>query len=60
QYNISPVFLDIDLRNFHVKTDEIIKKITPRTKAILICHTYGLPLDVDALRSDLRGRSGPS
>lgn len=56
RYNIRPVFLDIDLKTFHIKTDEIFKKITPKTKAILICHTYGLPFDVDALRSDLRGR----
>ena len=54
QYNIRPVFLDIDLNTFHIKTEEIVRKITPETKAILICHTYGLPFDVDGLRTVLR------
>lgn len=53
QYNIRPVFLDIDLKTFHVQTEEILKKITPRTKAVLICHTYGLPLDIEKLRATL-------
>lgn len=57
RYNIKPVFLDIDLKTFHIKHEDIISKITSRTKAILVCHTYGLPFDVDALRSDLRGRT---
>lgn len=57
QYNIKPIFLDVDLKTFHIKTEEITKKITPRTKAIFVCHTYGLPFDVDVLRSNLRGRS---
>ena len=57
EYNIKPIFLDINLKTFHIGTDEIQKKITPNSRAILVCHTYGLPFDVDALRSDLRGRS---
>lgn len=42
QYHIKPIFLDIDLNTFHIKAEEIKKKITPQTKAIFICHTYGL------------------
>src|SRR3989344_8921617 len=53
QYNIKPIFLDIDLKTFHVKIEDILRKITPQTKAILVCHTYGLPFDVDGLRSNL-------
>ena len=51
KYNIKPIFLDIDLKTFHIKTEEIEKKITPNTKAILICHTYGLPFDIEKLRT---------
>lgn len=51
QYNIKPFFLDIDLRTFHLKVDEIKQKITPKTKAILVCHTYGLPFDIKKLKS---------
>ena len=50
KYNIRPVFLDIDLKTFHIKTEEIAAKITPKTKAILVCHTYGLPFDIEKLR----------
>jgi len=51
QYNIKPIFLDIDLKTFHIKTEEIEKKITPQTKAILVCHTYGLPFDIETIRT---------
>ena len=50
RYNIKPIFLDIDLKTFHVKPEEIEKKITPNTKAILICHTYGLPFDIEKVK----------
>jgi len=49
-YNIKPVFLDIDLGTFHIKTEEIREKITPQTRAILVCHTYGLPFDVGKVK----------
>lgn len=50
QYNIRPIFLDIDLSTFHIQTEEISKKITPRTKAIFVSHTYGLPVDIANIR----------
>lgn len=50
KYNIKPIFLDIDLKTFHIKLEEMEKKITPNTKAILICHTYGLPFDVSKIQ----------
>ena len=53
-YNIKPIFLDINLKTFQIETGEIVKKITPQTKAILVCHTYGLPFDMS--RFDLLRR----
>ena len=50
QYNIKPIFLDIDLETFHIRIDEIKKKITAKTRAILVCHTYGLPADIQEIR----------
>jgi len=49
-YNIKPIFLDIDLKTFNIKTEEIARKITPQTKAILVSHTYGLPIDIQKIR----------
>jgi dTDP-4-amino-4,6-dideoxygalactose transaminase len=43
KYKIEPVFLDIDLKTFNVKFEDIKNKISKKTKAILICHTFGLP-----------------
>jgi len=54
EYNIEPIFLDIDLKTFNVKIEEIPQKITPRTRAILICHTFGLPVAFEKLYFALR------
>ena len=46
EYNISPVFLDIEKETFQPNPEEIRKKLTFQTKAILVCHTYGLPANI--------------
>jgi len=55
-YNIKPIFLDIDLNTFHVRLEEIKRKITPNSRAILICHTYGLPMDIQSIREAVGNR----
>lgn len=42
-----PVLVDSDPDTWNMNTDEIEAKITDRTKAIMIVHLYGLPIDVD-------------
>lgn len=42
-----PVLVDSDLNDWNMKVDEIEAKITDKTKAILIVHLYGLPVQVD-------------
>lgn len=44
-----PVLVDSDLYTWNMKADEIEKKITSRTKAIMIVHIYGLPVEVDKI-----------
>lgn len=44
-----PVLIDSDLDTWNMKADEIETKITPRTKAIMVVHTYGLPVDMDKI-----------
>lgn len=54
RYNLVPIFLDVDLKTFNIKIEEIKNKITSKTKAILICHTFGLPVDIEKLYFELR------
>ena len=44
-----PVFVDCDRNTWNMKTEDIEAKITSRTKAIMIVHIYGLPVDVDKI-----------
>jgi len=48
-YNIKPIYLDTDLKTFLANVSEIEKKITPQTKSVLICHTYGLPFGMNKI-----------
>jgi len=45
----TPVFCDIDYATLNISADEIRKKITPRTKAVLPVHLYGLPCAMDEI-----------
>jgi perosamine synthetase len=41
-----PVLVDSDLSTWNMDVDQIESKISPRTKAILVVHIYGLPVDM--------------
>jgi dTDP-4-amino-4,6-dideoxygalactose transaminase len=43
------VFADIDPDTYQIDPVEIEKKITPKTKAILPVHLYGIPVDLDRI-----------
>lgn len=42
-----PVLIDSDICDWNMNVDEIENKITKKTKAIMIVHVYGLPVQVD-------------
>ncbi len=44
-----PVFVDIDPETFQMDPDNIEKKITPRTRAIIPVHILGLPCDMQRI-----------
>ncbi|MBI2463479.1 DegT/DnrJ/EryC1/StrS family aminotransferase [Candidatus Peregrinibacteria bacterium] len=46
---LTPVFADIDPETFNIDPDEIEKKITPKTSAILPTHVFGNPCDISAI-----------
>jgi perosamine synthetase len=43
----TPVLVDSDPRTWNMDTTQIAAKITPRTRAIMVVHIYGLPVDMD-------------
>jgi dTDP-4-amino-4,6-dideoxygalactose transaminase len=45
----TPVFVDIDPVTFNVDPQKVAAAITPRTKAIIPVHLYGLVADMDAI-----------
>jgi perosamine synthetase len=44
-----PVLLDCNLENWNINIDDIEKKITNKTKAIIITHIYSFPNDMDKI-----------
>jgi dTDP-4-amino-4,6-dideoxygalactose transaminase len=42
-----PVFVDIDPQTYNLDPDAAESAITPRTKAIMVVHQIGLPVDID-------------
>lgn len=49
QNNLIPVFVDVELGTYNIKTDELEKAISKKTKAIFIAHTLGNPADIDKI-----------
>lgn len=46
QYGCIPVFVDIDIPTYNVKTELIEEAITPKTKAIMLAHSLGNPFNL--------------
>lgn len=47
----TPVFADVDPRTYNIDPEDIRRKITDRTKAIIAVHLAGQPCDMDAIHS---------
>ncbi|MDP3734251.1 MAG: DegT/DnrJ/EryC1/StrS family aminotransferase [Nanoarchaeota archaeon] len=45
-----PVLVDSELDTWNIDAEKIEEKITPQTKAIMVVHTYGHPVDMDKIR----------
>ena len=47
QTGATPVFAEVDPQTYNLDPDSAQAAITPRTKAILVVHQIGLPVDID-------------
>jgi perosamine synthetase len=47
----TPVFADINIRTFNIDPEDLKRRITPSTKAIIPVHLFGLCADMDAIKA---------
>ncbi len=49
QHNLIPVFADWNAEEFNTCASDIERKITERTRAIIVVHLFGIPCDMEAI-----------
>jgi dTDP-4-amino-4,6-dideoxygalactose transaminase len=49
--NAVPVFVDVDPVTYNMTPETVQRRLTERTKAVMVVHQFGLPADVDGIRS---------
>ncbi len=49
QYDLTPVFVDVDPKTCNIDVSQLEAAITDKTKAIMLAHTLGNPFDIDAV-----------
>jgi len=54
-----PVFADIRPESYNVDPAEFERRVTPRTRAIVVVHLYGLPADMDPILAFAKSRKLP-
>jgi perosamine synthetase len=50
----TPVFADVDRTTYNIDMEDAGRRITSRTKAIIAVHLFGLCVDIEVLRAELR------
>lgn len=45
----TPVFADVDPATLNISPEDVLRKITPDTRAIVVVHLLGYPVDMDAI-----------
>ena len=49
QNGLVPVFVDVRLDDYNADPDELRAAVSPRTRAIMLAHTLGVPFDLDTV-----------
>jgi CDP-6-deoxy-D-xylo-4-hexulose-3-dehydrase len=50
QYQLVPVFVDVDLGTYNANPDLLREAISPRTRVVFLAHTLGNPFDLEVVR----------
>jgi CDP-6-deoxy-D-xylo-4-hexulose-3-dehydrase len=56
QNNLVPVFVDVNLGDYTANVDRVREAVGPKTRAIMMAHTLGVPFDLDAIGEIARAR----
>lgn len=51
----TPVFVDIEPESYNIDPGAVAQRVTPRTKALIAVHLFGLTADMEALRAAVPG-----
>src|SRR5262249_25766465 len=54
-----PVFVDIEPSTFSLDPEQLERRVTPRTRAVIVVHLYGLCADMDPILAFARARRLP-
>ncbi len=46
---LKPILVDSDIQSWNMNVEQVLKKINKKTKAIIITHIYGFPVDMDKI-----------
>ncbi len=54
QNGLRPVFVDVHPTQYNIDPEKIEEKITPKTRAIIVVHLFGLPCDMEPILKIVR------
>lgn len=46
-----PVFVDVDKNTYNLDPKDLVKKITKRTKVVIVQHTFGIPAPLEEIKA---------
>ena len=49
QNNLVPVFVDVNLGDYTAKPEQLVHAVSPKTRAIMMAHTLGVPFNLDTV-----------
>ena len=51
QNGLIPVFVDVDIPGYNINTNDLLRALSPKTRAIFIAHSLGNPFNLDNVLS---------
>ena len=48
---LEPIYVDCNRDDYNIDIEDLKAKISPKTKAVIVQHTFGLPADMDSIRA---------